>query len=229
MADDQPKPPPSPPPSAPPEPAWARRLRYIGPLGPLVTMVVLAVSAFAAWNVYFEARQQNAAQREGAVRQQMLLRDSIDQNTIASIYTLGMETTKFLVQYPEIRVYFEASEDYRVEPRKEDPDQRRDWLYQRFDKEPDLTKQRVWTYCQMLADFYEYTFVLRHLLPERDWDGRWFYFCDAYDESPFLKAYFKSRPTWYTVDEVLALPAAQRAAWYEEDKKRIAQLKAERK
>src|SRR4051794_16107951 len=52
---------PSVPPAAPPEPTWARRLRYIGPLGPLVTMAVLATSAFAAWNLYYESKSQNAA------------------------------------------------------------------------------------------------------------------------------------------------------------------------
>lgn len=191
-------------------------------------MVVLSVSAGVAYEVYSEAREQNAAQRKAALNQQVLLRQSIDQNTIANIYTLGMETSKLLVQYPELRIYFEANEDYRVPPPKEDAAQRRDRLNQRFDKEPETTKQRVWTYCQVLSDFFEYTFVLRHLLPESDWEGWWFYFSDAYDESHLLRAYMTSRPNWYTIDDVLALPKDQRAAWYVEDKGRIARLKAER-
>lgn len=214
--------------AVPVEPDWARYIRWIN-LWPLLTFIVLSISAAIAWNVFNEARQQNVAQRGGAIRQQVLLRQSIDQNTIAAVYTMGNETTKFLMQYPELRPYFEAIDDYRTHHQKADPGQRQAELYRRFDNEPPLTKHRVWMFCQMLGDFYEYTYVFRQLLPERDWDGWWYYFCDTYDESAFLREYFVKRPTWYTIDEVLGLPEAKRVAWYEEDKKLTAKLAAERK
>lgn len=212
----------------PPEPRWARRLRWSAPIGPLVTMVILTVSAIFASLVYSEARDQNVAQRKAAQSQQTLLRQSIDQNTIATIYTMGMELQKILMQYPELRIYFDANLDPRTPPRKEDDAQRRDRLNKQFDKESNATQQRVWQYCEALADFFEYTYALRDLLPESDWNGWWTYFSDAYEESHFLKIFMTSRPGWYTINDVLALPKAQRDAWYLKDKTRIAQQNAKK-
>ena len=219
-------PPTTSPESVPPEPPLARYLRWYGPMLPTG---VLVVSALVASLIYYETQRQNTVQRVATLDQQKLLRQSIDQNTIATIYNMGMETSKLLVQFPELRTYFDANEDYRIRLPKPDLAQRMGRLNQRFDKESAATKQRVWIYSEVLSDFFEYTFALRHLLPESDWKGWWTYFSDAYDESHFLKAYMTSRPGWYTINDVLKLPKAQRDAWYTEDKKRIAQLNAKLK
>ena len=199
-------------------------IEWVIRFSPLATVIVLSVSVYVARDLYNETQNQNKLVHKGGQNQLELLRKSLDQNTTATIYTMGLEVSKVLVQHPEIRVYFDRYGDYRALP-KEEIAQRQNRLNKRFDKESDKTKQLIWSYCEIQADFYEYVFLLRHLIRESDWKGWWTYFTDVYDESHLLRAYMTSRPGWYQITKVLAQSEQERKTWYSDDQKEIQRQK----
>jgi hypothetical protein len=206
-----------------------RSLKDYGPIAPFLTFLVLLVSVCFASISYLEVSRQNAIQRKAILHQQDNLRRSFQQNTAATVYAAGNETTKVLLQYPELRTFFEAIDDYRAAPPElNDPSVKKRFMAQKheslnklFSESDAKTKQRVWTYTEMLADFYEYAFEFRAVLDEDDWATWWHHFCDAYDESPFLQSFLNTRAKWYTIRNYLTLPTDEREKWFASDLKKL--------
>jgi hypothetical protein len=200
------------------EPRIIRWIRWLGPIGPLVTMFVLTVSAVAAWTLYFEAKSQNAAQRQHAEVQLNQLRDTIKQHNLATIYTLGNELTKFDLENPKLGKFFDkeirhpwlTKEEFWREYERLPPAQKTkaldneyEKLWNDFEALNEEEKSKVYWGCVQIADFTQIAYMHEPLFPDRDWNTWWGYFTDQYDESPFYRVFLSKRPGWYAFTDDL--------------------------
>jgi hypothetical protein len=196
-------------PSSPDEPQWAKRLRHIGPLGPLISPVVLLISAFVALIVFFEARKQNATQRENSTEQLTQLRNSLTQNNLTTIYTLGSEILKFQQAHPKLAKFF----DKELRPSTTE-----EQLKEEYEKLSEEERTLIYLGSEQLADFSQIAFMQRDILPADDWDTWWSYITDQYDESPIYRDFLLKRSAWYAFLE--EVKPENRAKYYRGYQKR---------
>ena len=120
--------------------------------------------------------------------------DALEGSTMATIYSLGQDSTKFFIENPEAREYF--YKDGRGDISDDD-------LLKKFDNLDPKVRAKYLMGSELLLDFMQITFEQQKNLPRNDWNSWWHYFCDAYDESPVLRRNLDMRPTWYSVKEPL--------------------------
>jgi len=148
--------------------------------------------------------------------------ESLRQNNLATIYTLGGELTKFDQENPDLAKFFDKDlrrpwiteqefwQQFDNLPKgKQTEELRQEYkkLWEEFsqldekkDKQGDGGKGRqvvVYMACQRIADFTQIAFIQRDVIPNHDWNTWWSYMTDQYDESPFYRAFLANRPTWY--------------------------------
>ena len=120
--------------------------------------------------------------------------ESLRQNNLATIYTLGFEITKFQEEHPKVARFFD----------KELPRPMTDQeMWEEYKKLPEEDQILVYVGCEKFADFSEIAFMQRELLPPDDWDTWWSYITDQYDESPIFRDFLSKRPTWYAYLEAI--------------------------
>jgi hypothetical protein len=153
--------------------------------------------------------------------------ESLRQNNLATIYTLGGELTKFDQENPKLSKFFEAEArkpwvterelwaEYEKLPEGRRTAEVRDeyakmWAdYQALDRDEQV---KVYMTCQRVADFSQIAFVQRHELPDDDWDAWWNCITDLYDESPLYRVFLSKRPGWYAFLD--AVKPENRAKYY---------------
>jgi hypothetical protein len=119
---------------------------------------------------------------------------TLEASTLASIYSMGQEVTRFFAERPEIAPYFYkedregiSDDELRAQVKQLEPNERR------------LVKIA----CELNADFFQVLFVQRKRLPDDDWDTWWSFMCDTYDESPVMQDYLEQRSTWYAFTDAV--------------------------
>lgn len=122
-------------------------------------------------------------------------KQALQQNTLATVYSLSQSAHAFLDANPGLIVHF----DKNFRGCRSDEDLRNE--YENADVE---TQGKIKLGCEKIADFMQVAFTQRELFPDGDWNTWWAYFCDAHDESPKLRDFLKDRDTWYEFTPILS-------------------------
>jgi hypothetical protein len=119
-------------------------------------------------------------------------RESFEQNNLATIYSLSLETHSFLKDNKSVAMHF----DKWYREKKTDRELLDD--YKNATPEKQLA---IWHGCELIADFMQLCFEQKERLPEESWKNWLNYFCNLYEESPvFRKKFLLERGSWYTFE-----------------------------
>lgn len=143
---------------------------------------------------------------------------ALKRQTVASVYSLGIDVDKLAMQTPAFRRYFAPSADYFNTPKLPAQhgastlsveEQEKKWNEGQLNSKKDFdafttgtsndpvkkaaeeseNKALVWASAGFQADYMEYIFIHRDLYEDEEWKGWWQFLCQEYDDSPILRQF----------------------------------------
>ena len=156
---------------------------WIAILGVIVNLCAIAIA-------YFAFNQSVTATKASLD----LTRKSIEQNNLATIYSLSQATHSFLIEDPTIAIHFDKV--YRENLTDKE-------LLDDFHSSNLQRRVTIWHGCESIADFMQLSFAQKDLLPKEDWESWLNYFSDLQQESPVFRKFLETRENWYNFQKKL--------------------------